>query len=85
MLKRTFEKLGESYDLLVAEPKRAESGEFWTTVSLTSGDDTIWSHEIGGVDGVQSTLCALSFARRLLEAKGGFTFLGGEDLMLPDF
>ncbi|WEV59525.1 hypothetical protein OZX67_02985 [Bifidobacterium sp. ESL0728] len=42
----------------------------------------MWSHQIGGIDGVQSTLLALGLARRLLEAAGGFTFLDSPDLML---
>ncbi|MDF7641302.1 hypothetical protein PT279_06850 [Bifidobacterium sp. ESL0784] len=85
MLKRTFEKNGEPYDLLVSEPQQADSGEFWTKVTLEHDSDIVWSHQIGGIDGVQSTLLALGLARRLLESDGGFTFLDNEDLMLPDF
>ncbi|WEV67926.1 hypothetical protein OZX72_02780 [Bifidobacterium sp. ESL0769] len=85
VLTRTFKKNDESYDLLVSEPQQADSGEFWTKVTLERDSDIVWSHQIAGIDGVQSTLLALGLARKLLESDGGFTFLDDADLMLPDF
>ncbi|WEV47261.1 hypothetical protein OZX62_02985 [Bifidobacterium sp. ESL0690] len=85
VLTRTFEKNDEPYDLLISDPQQADSGEFWTKVTLECDSDIVWSHQIGGIDGIQSTLLALGIARRLLESDGGFTFLDSPDLMLPGF
>ncbi|MBB2955082.1 hypothetical protein FHX77_000462 [Bifidobacterium commune] len=62
MLKRTFENNGESYDLILTEPEQTATGEYRTTVSLTHKGETVWSYEITGIDGVQSTLKGMMFA-----------------------
>jgi hypothetical protein len=82
-LKRNFNKDGKNYFLSVESPEKEEENVWWTRVSLQSPDKLIWSHRIGGIDGIQSALLALQFARELLESDGGFKFLGHDDLQLP--
>lgn len=68
--------------LYVERPIEDEDGAWTTRVGLVEGSRECWSHQVYGYDGLQSLLLALRLAKTLLEAEGGFSFLGGEDLML---
>ncbi|WP_317643121.1 hypothetical protein [Bombiscardovia apis] len=75
---------GDDYLLFAEQPVEDGHGAWETRVGLLQGDKEILSLTIGGCDSLQSLLLALSVAKSWLVAKGGFTFDGNNDLMLPD-
>lgn len=68
--------------LYMERPLEDGDGAWMTRVGLVEGSREGWSRQVYGCDGLQSLLLALRLAKTLLEAEGGFSFLGGEDLML---
>lgn len=80
---RELRKGDESMVVAFGKPQQAGDGAYVCAVRIEGFDPEPKTRAIFGVDAVQALIEAMTFAGRVLEASGEYTFLGDPDLGFP--
>ncbi|MCP2295425.1 hypothetical protein APR11_001843 [Nocardia amikacinitolerans] len=80
---RELRKGENSVTVVFGKPQQAEGGGYYCPVRVDGIEADPTTRAIFGMDSVQALIEAMSFAGRVLEATGEYTFEGGPDLGFP--